>query len=285
MSVESSHRRSSRAEFGWPPMRRLRGWPMVMLVLAILTLPSLVIAAVHGDLLGIHVPVSAFAALQGSLLRRTLDCLAVLGFCWLAGLRIQGRPNWNGWLLFLLAIVAVLLVGSMVSFYTAQPMAVSVIVSVAFGSILVGIFEESVFRGIILNSLAQRHGIVLSVFASSALFGLLHLGNLLFGESGAQAAAQVTWTFLAGIILAWTYLFSGRNLILVILCHAGYDFSLILTSGMVHPADAVMGFAILIIIPLQLAAVITLTIAGVRRSDRFTPYKPEPPEESLLAVV
>ena len=271
-------------EFGWPPLRRLRGWPMVALVLVVILLPPLLSAAVHGHLFGIHVVLSPFLAIQSGLWKRALECAAALGFCWLAGLRVQGRANWNAWLLFLLSIVGVVLLGSMVSLQTARPMAVSTIVTVAFGALLVGIFEETVFRGIILNSLAERHGIVLAVFGSSATFGLIHLSNLLVGESGAQAAFQVTWAFLAGITLAWTYLFSGRNLILVILCHAVYDFSLILASGMVHPAQAVMGIAFLIGIPLQLAAVITLTIAGVRRSARFTPYKSAAPEESLLTA-
>jgi len=73
------------------------------------------------------------------------------------------------------------------------------------------IFEELIFRGIILDGLLKKYSPVTSILVSSILFGLAHLNP---------------WQFVAGFVIGifagWIY-YKSRSLSLVIIIHASVN--------------------------------------------------------------
>ena len=92
----------------------------------------------------------------------------------------------------------------------------------------VGFFEEIVFRGIILLFLLkkfahEKHGILLSIVISSAIFGGSHIFNILSGASVGDTILQIGYSFLVGMMWAILYLKTG-NIWLTMILHATYNF-------------------------------------------------------------
>jgi len=80
-------------------------------------------------------------------------------------------------------------------------------------SILAGVGEESLFRGVLQTALGSVAEPWLALLVVSAAFGLVHF-------------VTATYAFLAGVIglyLGWLFLWSG-NLVVPIVVHALYDF-------------------------------------------------------------
>lgn len=69
------------------------------------------------------------------------------------------------------------------------------------------IFEESIFRGIILNGLLKRYSPFKSIFISSFLFGIVHFNPW-----------QFVGAMLIGFFMGWIY-FKTKNLALTIFVH------------------------------------------------------------------
>ncbi len=91
----------------------------------------------------------------------------------------------------------------------------------------IGILEETVFRGCVLPLCAfkcsnDKKGLFWAVVISSAVFGAVHLFNLLGGFSPA-VFLQVGYSFLIGLVCGFALIVSG-NIYLPILFHAVFDF-------------------------------------------------------------
>lgn len=91
-------------------------------------------------------------------------------------------------------------------------------------TMLVGIAEEGVYRGYILNSIEKKIGLRKALLYSSLLFGLMHSVNFLAGPSIAQTIIQVLLTSAVGYVFGVIYLSSNRDLILLMFLHGIYDF-------------------------------------------------------------
>ncbi len=94
-------------------------------------------------------------------------------------------------------------------------------------TLAVALFEECAFRGIVFPMLLQRlgtspRGIFLSIAATSGIFGLFHLVNLLEGASPLAVLMQVGYSFLIGGMCTLAMLKTG-SLYLPILLHAIYN--------------------------------------------------------------
>jgi len=106
----------------------------------------------------------------------------------------------------------------------------------------IGIFEEVLFRGIILNNMLNKWGdnktgIIKSVVLSSLIFGLGHFVNLVvFPALIIRTISQIVYTSLHGILYAGIYLRS-KNIWAVIILHAVFDW-LVLISGILRPVDS-----------------------------------------------
>lgn len=89
-------------------------------------------------------------------------------------------------------------------------------------AIAVGVNEEVWFRGIALAVL-RPHGARVAIVGTSLLFGILHLANLLAGESLAVAGLQLAFALLFGVVAAELAVRTG-SLWPAIVWHAAWDF-------------------------------------------------------------
>jgi membrane protease YdiL (CAAX protease family) len=87
------------------------------------------------------------------------------------------------------------------------------VVELALISLVAGVAEEMLFRGVIQATLAEGLGLWPGIVAAGILFGAAHLLTATYG-------LLVT---LVGIYLGWCYAANG-NLLVVIVAHALYDF-------------------------------------------------------------
>ncbi|MCD4827559.1 MAG: CPBP family intramembrane metalloprotease [Acholeplasmataceae bacterium] len=99
----------------------------------------------------------------------------------------------------------------------------------ALSCLSAGIFEEVVFRGLILFFFLQkfsksRDGILYSILISSALFGFMHVFNLFDGANIGDTLLQVIYSFAMGTLWA-VMLLKTKNIWLVILLHSLYNFT------------------------------------------------------------
>ena len=68
-------------------------------------------------------------------------------------------------------------------------------------ALMVGFVEESVFRGLMLTALRER-GVWRAIIATSVLFGLTHLANVLAGATVLETISQVAYTIAFGVAFA-----------------------------------------------------------------------------------
>lgn len=86
-------------------------------------------------------------------------------------------------------------------------------------SVIAGIFEEIILRGVIVSVLLTRFAKKRTVLISAGLFAGLHLLNMLNPEAhGAWVLCQVIWAFGLGIMYAYV-LVEWRSLIPLIILH------------------------------------------------------------------
>jgi membrane protease YdiL (CAAX protease family) len=106
-------------------------------------------------------------------------------------------------------------------------------------TLLVGLTEEWIFRGLLLAALSRWLGLRRGAAAALVLFGLFHLLNIAAGVPPAIGAVQAMSTMLIGS----TFLLAAvetRSLAVPILAHAFYDFAVIdMTSLMQAGASGV----------------------------------------------
>ena len=98
----------------------------------------------------------------------------------------------------------------------------------ALECLAIGLFEELAFRGVIFLMLAEkrhttRKGLLWSLLLTSAVFGVLHLVNLLMGAGIGGVILQIGYSFLIGAMCS-VVLLKTRNIWLCVLLHAVYDF-------------------------------------------------------------
>ena len=92
----------------------------------------------------------------------------------------------------------------------------------------VGLFEEIIFRGLLLTVLLQylpktKEGNFGAIVLSAAIFGAIHLFNLAYGGFISQTLMQVGYSFLMGLMWAVIYL-KTKNIWLVAILHALYNY-------------------------------------------------------------
>lgn len=133
-------------------------------------------------------------------------------------LETGGKPGYL-WFSIPFVPIAGLAVYAMVAGFDAR---VSFFI-VILDSLLIGIAEEGMFRGILLGGLARGTGPVRAVIVSALFFSLLHALNLLGGLAPSDVLNQMVSTFVMGLFLGAAYL-DTRKLWLVMLFHALWDY-------------------------------------------------------------
>lgn len=95
-----------------------------------------------------------------------------------------------------------------------------------FAAFFAGIGEETIYRGLVTSYLMRQWGEqkkpLMIVFASSLMFGLVHMMNVLAGAPLAMTAFQVLGAFCLGCLMCTIYLRSG-SLISPMIFHVLYD--------------------------------------------------------------
>lgn len=99
---------------------------------------------------------------------------------------------------------------------------VALVATLVVSTLFTGISEELMFRGVALQTMRDRSGEVSAAWTSSAMFGLLHLPNIIV--SGGGAVFQAVWAIGVGYLL---YLCRrvGRGIALAIVVHWWWDLS------------------------------------------------------------
>ncbi len=90
-------------------------------------------------------------------------------------------------------------------------------------SLAVGVTEEIVFRGFVLQKLWERHGFGPANVVSSALFLLVHLPGWTLLDGGSVAVSTSGSVFLFSLVMAWALKRSG-SLWACIVAHNTNDF-------------------------------------------------------------
>lgn len=126
-------------------------------------------------------------------------------------------------------------------------------------TLLVGISEEVVFRGIVLQTFLQKGGIVTAILVSAILFSLFHAVNIFGGASISEVINQMIGVFLGGIVYACLSI-NLKSFIPLIIYHCLWDF-LILSNEIVSANIEVLIFVIgtlefIILIPIFIYTVI-----------------------------
>ena len=96
--------------------------------------------------------------------------------------------------------------------------------------LFVGFREESCYRGIVLRAFANKYmkdrkGVLISVFASAAFFGIMHMANIFVGQSFVECVFQTVSAFFFGSLSAAVYL-RGGNLWALMVLHGFTDLGL-----------------------------------------------------------
>lgn len=95
----------------------------------------------------------------------------------------------------------------------------TVMVPVLANSVMAGMYEEVLFRGVLFRVIEERLGSWLALLISALFFGLLHLGN-----PNATLVAAIAIALEAGVLLAAAYVLT-RRLWLAIGIHFAWNFT------------------------------------------------------------
>jgi membrane protease YdiL (CAAX protease family) len=135
----------------------------------------------------------------------------------------------------------------------------------AIGTLLVGFSEELLTRGLaIVGGRGSMHEKWVWVF-SGAIFAIIHVPNVLFGESAAATAQQVVFAFAVGLTYYVTRRISG-TLIVTMVLHALWDFSTFIQAHSVDKLEektASLGsFAMYLAVIVGIVALVKILKAG-----------------------
>lgn len=172
----------------------------------------------------------------------------------------ERSPRWT------LLIPGFMALGIVVGLATADWGArdVSFIAWLLFGTIAVGIAEETLTRGLVLTAMRGGLGEVGAWFWSSLLFGLLHGANIVLGQDVGPTLQQIVFAFVFGSVLYAARRATG-TLVVPIVLHALWDFTTFMGSeGDVSAAQGLQGF-------ISYAAVILFIVAAAKRSAFASP--------------
>ncbi len=169
----------------------------------------------------------------GMSVTRACGTVAFIAFIIRDGTRVwRSRPSFGKALLYSLPAFAVAVNNFPIIPFLSGSVTVDAppveILALALECFLIGAFEETAFRGIILMSVLSRFSetkkqVFLSLVITSAAFGFVHIFNLLAGAGIVPTLQQVGYSFLiggmCGIVLLKTH-----SLPLAIIIHSLYDF-------------------------------------------------------------
>ena len=108
------------------------------------------------------------------------------------------------------------------------------ILNLLIGCFFIGVAEEFLCRGWLLNEFLERYGdtkkgVWYSIIISGVIFGLMHIGNIANGQDVANTISQIIGAAGTGILFGLIY-YKTKNIWSVIFLHAFWDFSIYLNE-------------------------------------------------------
>ncbi len=139
-----------------------------------------------------------------------------------------------GWFYILLGCLFILMYGSGINDSAG-------IINTAIFAFLVGVYEEFLCRGWLLNEFLERYGdtkkgVWISIVASGVIFGLIHFINV-SSNGFAGTLTQVMNASATGILFGFIY-YKTKNIWSVVFLHGFWDFSLFLSE--LNPVTEIM---------------------------------------------
>lgn len=101
--------------------------------------------------------------------------------------------------------------------------------------ISIGIYEEFLCRGWVLNEFLEQYGktrrqVITSIFISSLIFGIMHISNIwVGGQTVVETVLQIVQATAAGVLFGSVY-YRSKNIWSVVFLHSFYDFTIMLGS-------------------------------------------------------
>lgn len=125
--------------------------------------------------------------------------------------------------------------------------------------LLVGFFEEVLFRGILFSLIASlfqptKKGFLLTYVVSSVAFGLVHLLNIFSG--GGAAVLQAGYSILTGGLFAFV-LIKTKNILFPAIIHAVYNF-----CGLLFTSEVGLGAGSVIDVPTGIMMAVISVLVG-----------------------
>jgi membrane protease YdiL (CAAX protease family) len=147
-----------------------------------------------------------------------------------SSLKFFGIERGSSWW-FLLPGLPILLLTAVVFFDPNAAFGLSIPAAVGWivVALFVGIGEETVFRGILWRVFEAR-GVMTTAFATSALFGLVHLIGLFSDIPWQIITSQAVFAFGVGMMFAAVRFVSG-SLLAPIALHAVFDAGALVAAG------------------------------------------------------
>lgn len=178
------------------------------------------------------------------------------------------------WWLVAIPVLALLLPMGQIVTIPWSDRAVAFLLVVAIGTLLVGLGEELVFRGVLLVSIRENHGEAVTMLGTALLFALAHVfSSLWLGLDPAFIVIQVAALAMTGVTYYWVRRVTGRLWVGVLL-HAFTDFVLYVASGAGNQADALdntsAGNPVSVTAQILLAIATAVSVISVIREDLRT---------------
>ncbi len=142
---------------------------------------------------------------------------------------MRDRRRAGGWPIAL-PIIAVVIMLVVVDYGNLPKLDTNFLLLVVIGTILVGISEELMYRGLVVVSFrsSMREGHVW--LWSSVAFGLLHLSNVVLGQDLMPTLQQVALTTVIGSVMYIARRTTG-SIIMAMVIHALWDFTVFTQGG------------------------------------------------------
>lgn len=102
----------------------------------------------------------------------------------------------------------------------------------ALMTLLIGMFEELLFRGVLQSGIHQTFGEIKAVVLAALVFGLAHYANWVHGKPFVETSYQVLSAFSSGLLLGALRLMTA-SIWPPILVHGSWDFSVLLLGKVV----------------------------------------------------
>lgn len=189
------------------------------------------------------------------------------------GLRMPQKPvNWSCLLpvLVLLATVFVSWLAMRFSLPADSRMDNTLSRDVFFTTLLVGLNEEWIFRGLLMAAFCRRFGLRNGVLLALLCFGLAHAGNALNSENPGLQLLQVVSTALTGSLLALAAL-AARSLLPAMLVHALYDFMVVDMGELANAGANPVFMAPMLLVGVVLGIYGLYRVFGLQGDEPFPP--------------